>query len=215
MNDKVKQNNGFFVTLEGGEGAGKTTVLSCIDRWLTERNIVCVRTREPGGTPFAERIRELLLHTHGEPLANMTELLLMFAARAQNIDQVIQPALEAGRLVLSDRFTDASFAYQGAGRGLDIDALKTLETLVQGELQPNLTLLLDLPVAQGMARAGARSGPDRIEQEQHDFFERVREGYLRRAEQYPERFVIIDASQSIAEVEAQVINVLEARIPHG
>ncbi len=215
MNDSVKQSSGFFVTLEGSEGSGKTTALACINRWLAEKNITCVHTREPGGTPFAERIRALLLHTHEESLASMTELLLMFAARAQNIDQVIRPALAEGKLVLSDRFTDASFAYQGAGRGLDIGALKTLETLVQGELQPNLTLLLDLPVAQGMARVSARGEPDRIEREQLDFFERVREGYLSRAKEYPERFVIIDASQSIAEVEAQIINVLEARIAHG
>ncbi len=215
MNGSVKKNSGFFVTLEGGEGSGKTTVLSCIDRWLAKKNIACVHTREPGGTPFAERIRELLLHTHEESLASMTELLLMFAARAQNIDQVIRPALAEGKLVLSDRFTDASFAYQGAGRGLDIGALKTLEALVQGELQPDLTLLLDLPVADGMARASARGELDRIEREQHDFFERVREGYLSRAKEYPERFVIIDASRSIAEVEAQIINVLEARIAHG
>lgn len=220
MSQKADLNRGFFLTLEGGEGAGKTTALSCIIDWLEGEQIAHIRTREPGGTPFAERIRELLLQTrsdalNGERVADMTELLLMFAARAQHIEEVIRPALAAGQLVLSDRFTDASFAYQGAGRGLDLTALNTLENLVQGSLQPNLTLLLDLPVEQGMARIGNRGELDRIEQEQHDFFERVRQGYLDRAAADPDRFAIIDASRSIPEVQAQIISTLKERVVYG
>ncbi len=217
MTQQVNSNKpqGFFLTIEGGEGAGKTTALEFIARWIEAQSMDYVRTREPGGTPFAERIRDLLLHSNDEKIADMTELLLMFAARAQHIERVISPALTAGKLVLSDRFTDASFAYQGAGRGLDMSALATLENLVQGALRPNMTLLLDLPVEQGMARAGNRGSLDRIEQEQHDFFERVRQGYLDRAHQEPDRFVIIDASRTIAEVQEQIGNALAERIAHG
>ena len=203
---------GFFLTVEGGEGAGKTTSITFISEWLKERNIDFIQTREPGGTPFAERIRELLLAPGDEKVADMTELLMMFAARAQHIESVIKPALKAGKLVLSDRFTDASFAYQGAGRGLSLKALSTLETLVQGSLRPNVTLLLDLPVEVGMARASGRGELDRIEQEKTDFFVRVRQGYLARASDEPDRFEIVDAGQSIEQVQTALDEVLHKRL---
>ncbi|CAM3641861.1 dTMP kinase [Parendozoicomonas haliclonae] len=206
---------GFFLTVDGGEGAGKTTTLEFIARWLEEQGIDYVRTREPGGTPFAERIRELLLQASDEKVCDMTELLLVFAARAQHIEQVIKPALAAGKLVLCDRFTDASFAYQGAGRGLDLNALSTLENLVHGDLQPDMTLLLDISVAEGMARAGARGALDRIELEKHDFFERVRQGYLDRAAAHADRFVIIDAAKTIPEVQAQIAQALNTRVSNA
>ena len=206
---------GFFLTIEGGEGAGKSTSIEFISAWLKERNIDFVQTREPGGTPFAERIRELLLAPGDERVADMTELLMMFAARAQHIETVIKPALAAGKLVLSDRFTDASFAYQGAGRGLSLRALSTLETLVQGEFRPDMTLLLDLPVEVGMARASGRGDLDRIEQEKTDFFVRVRQGYLARAADEPERFEIVDAAGTIENVRLAIAEVLGKRVNHG
>ena len=206
--------SGFFLTVEGGEGAGKTTSIAFISEWLRERNIDFIQTREPGGTPFAERIRELLLAPGDEKVAHMTELLMMFAARAQHIESVIKPALKAGKLVLSDRFTDASFAYQGAGRGLSLKALSTLETLVQDSLRPDATLLLDLPVEVGMARASGRGELDRIEQEKTDFFVRVRQGYLARASDEPDRFEIVDAGQSIEQVQMALNDVLQKRLSH-
>ena len=215
MDTVDKSYPGFFLSVEGGEGAGKTTSLEFIAGWLESHNIEFVRTREPGGTPLAERIRDLLLAPGDEKVADMAELLLMFAARAQHLEQVIKPALAAGKLVLCDRFTDASFAYQGAGRGLSMGALKTLEALVQDELRPNMTLLLDLPVSMGMARAGGRGEMDRIELEQHDFFERVRQGYLDRAASEPDRFVIVDAAVTIPEVQNQLAEALQEHIPHG
>ena len=171
-----RQYPGFFMTVEGGEGAGKTTNIACIKEWLTTHNVEFVHTREPGGTPLAENIRELLLAKSDEVIAEKAELLLVFAARAQHLDQVIIPALQAGKVVLCDRFTDATYAYQGAGRGLSKGDIATLEGLVQGALRPDLTLLLDLPVAAGMARVNQRGDLDRFEQEAMTFFERVREG---------------------------------------
>lgn len=185
-----------FVTLEGGEGAGKTTALNAIREQLQARGHDVVVTREPGGTPLAEKIRELLLGRHDEPLAPETELLLMFASRAQHVREVIRPALRRGAWVLSDRFTDSSYAYQVAGRGLDEGFVAELERQVVG-LVPGLTLLLDLDVREGRARtAGRDMFPDRIESEHDDFFERVREGFRKRAANEPERFRVIDASQS-------------------
>ncbi|MCL6268761.1 dTMP kinase [Sansalvadorimonas sp. 2012CJ34-2] len=212
----VKQDRypGFFLTVEGGEGAGKTTNIEFIESWLQQQGLDYIRTREPGGTPLAERIRDLLLTPGDEKVADMTELLLMFAARAQHINAVIRPALEAGKVVLCDRFTDASFAYQGAGRGLDHNALCTLETLVQQELRPDMTLLLDLSVDIGMARASKRGELDRIEQEEKDFFVRVRQGYLNRAAGEPERFVIVDASQALEWVQEAIKDALQERIAH-
>ncbi len=201
--------NGRFITVEGGEGVGKTTNLDFIESLLRESGHDVIRTREPGGTPLAESVRELLLAPREESVAELTELLLVFAARAQHIEQVIKPALARGQWVLCDRFTDATYAYQGAGRGMDTDAIATLEQLVQQDLRPDLTLLLDVPVEIGMARASARSAPDRFESEQLNFFELVRAEYLRRAAAEPERFTVIDASPSLADVQMQITHAIK------
>lgn len=193
-----------LITLEGGEGAGKTSAISAIRELLQSRGHEVVLTREPGGTPLAERIRELLLNPHEEALAPETELLLMFASRAQHVREVIRPALQRGAFVVSDRFTDSSYAYQADGRGLDRALVEELERKVVG-LKPGLTLLLDLDVREGRARTSGRDlWPDRIESEQDDFFERVREGFRKRALAEPERFRVIDASLSPAAVGAAV-----------
>ncbi len=193
-----------FISLEGGEGAGKTSALAAIRDLLQARGFEVVVTREPGGTPLAERIRELLLDAKDEPLAPETELLLMFASRAQHVREVVQPALQRGAFVLSDRFTDSSYAYQGDGRGLDRTWIEALERRAVG-LKPGLTLLLDLDVREGRARTAGRDlWPDRIESEQDDFFERVREGFRRRAAAEPQRFRVIDAAQPPAQVATAV-----------
>ncbi len=193
-----------LISLEGGEGAGKTSAIVAIRELLQARGHEVVLTREPGGTPLAERIRELLLNPQEETLAPETELLLMFASRAQHVREVIRPALQRGAYVVSDRFTDSSYAYQADGRGLDRALVEELERKVVG-LKPGLTLLLDLDVREGRARTSGRDlWPDRIESEQDDFFERVREGFRRRAAAEPERFRVIDASQSPAAVGASV-----------
>ncbi|HEY9144591.1 MAG TPA: dTMP kinase [Arenimonas sp.] len=200
---------GFFISLEGGEGAGKSTVLAALREVLAEggREVVC--TREPGGTPEGEAIRELLL-APGRELVPEAELLLMFAARAQLVRQVIRPALERGAAVLADRFTDASFAYQGGGRGLDAGHIAELERWAAG-LRPDLTFLLDVGVAQGLERARSRGGePDRIESEREDFFERVRRTYLARAAAEPARFRVIDASQPADAVRDAAVAALRA-----
>jgi dTMP kinase len=199
-----------FVTLEGGEGAGKTTVLDALADALRAGGAEVLVTREPGGTPLAELIRGLLLARDHEAPAPPTELLLMFAARAQHVTHAIVPALQRGAWVLSDRFTDSSFAYQGAGRGLPESLIATLEREVVG-IAPGLTLLLDLPVEQGRARTRGReqttgsAGPDRIESEHDAFFERVRAAYRERAQAEPGRFRVIDASAPAAEVAAQAV----------
>ena len=198
---------GVFITVEGGEGAGKSTNLEFIRHTLSAAGKPVVVTREPGGTPVGERVRDILLDT-GSDMAAETELLLMFAARAEHLQRVIEPALAAGQWVLCDRFTDASYAYQGGGRGLDRERIAVLEQWVQNGLQPDLTLLLDLPVAQGMGRAGERGAADRFEQEQAAFFERVREAYRQRATEAPERFRIIDAGRPLDLVQAQIEEVL-------
>ena len=193
-----------LITLEGGEGAGKTSAITAIrDRLLAAGHDV-VLTREPGGTPLAERIRELLLGAQDEPLAVETELLLMFASRAQHVRDVVRPALRRGAFVISDRFTDSSYAYQGAGRGLDPEWIAALERRAVG-LKPGLTLLLDLDVREGRARTAGRDlWPDRIESEQDDFFERVRAGFRARAAAEPQRFRVIDAAQPPAGVAGAV-----------
>jgi dTMP kinase len=199
-----------FVSLEGGEGAGKTTVLGALRTALQEEGYEVVSTREPGGTPLAEMIRRLLLDPSHEPASAETELLLMFAARAQHVHETIRPALERGAWVLSDRFTDSSYAYQGGGRGLDADLIAALERRVVG-LQPGLTLLLDVGVAQGRERARGRDlVPDRIEGERDEFFERVRAAYHARAVAEPERFRVVDASQPAARVAADAVAQLQA-----
>ncbi|GAA0685889.1 dTMP kinase [Marinobacterium maritimum] len=205
----MSMTQGCFITVEGTEGVGKTTNLDFIQRCLERQGIEVVRTREPGGTPLAEDIRELLLTPREEPVAELTELMLMFAARAQHLQQVIRPALGAGKWVLCDRFTDATYAYQGGGRGMDTAQIGTLEQLVQGELRPDLTLLLDLPVATGLARARARSTPDRFESEKVNFFEAVRQHYLERAAKEPERFAVIDAEPELKQVQAQILVALK------
>lgn len=193
-----------LISLEGGEGAGKTSAMIAIRELLQSRGHEVLLTREPGGTPLAERIRELLLSPHEEALAPETELLLMFAARAQHVREVIRPALQRGTFVVSDRFTDSSYAYQVEGRGLDRRLVEELERKVVG-IKPGLTLLLDLDVREGRARANGRDlWPDRIESEQDDFFERVRAGFRKRAQAEPGRFRVIDASQSPAAVGASV-----------
>ena len=205
---------GRFITLEGGEGAGKTTAMRTISDWLAGRGREAIITREPGGTEAAERIRELLLDPETGPLTPMSELLLMFAARQENLSQVIRPALAAGTDVLCDRFTDASRAYQGAGRELGEAAVDTLAGLVHPDLRPDLTLLLDVPVDLGMQRIRGRDGgPDRMEQNRPDFLERVRQAYLLQAEREPDRFVVIDASRPLADVSEAIVNALEERLP--
>jgi dTMP kinase len=200
---------GRFITVEGGEGAGKSSNLAYIQALLEAAGKQVLFTREPGGTPLGEAIRELLLGHKHTGMADDTELLLMFAARAEHLQQKILPALEQGIWVLCDRFTDASFAYQGAGRGLSQEKIAELQRFVQGSLRPDLTLLLDLPVDQGLARAGKRSEPDRFESEQRDFFERVRNGYLQIAEREPERVRVIDAAPALEQVQEQIKMVIQ------
>jgi len=190
---------GRFITFEGGEGAGKSTQLAHAAEWLRTRGVEVVVTREPGGTPRAERLRAILLERDDEPMPQSCELLLMFAARAAHLENLVRPAVARGAWVLCDRFTDATYAYQGGGRGLPNAQIDSLVDIVHPDLQPDLTLLLDLPVSEGMARAASRNGsrgPDRFESEQLAFFERVRATYLERARHEPARFRVIDAAGS-------------------
>lgn len=201
-----------FISLEGGEGVGKSTNLAFVAECLRATGEPVVVTREPGGTPLAEELRQLLLTPRQEPVAVMTELLMLFAARAQHWQQVIQPALVSGAWVLTDRFVDATYAYQVSARGMSADVVAQLEQLVLQGAEPGLTLLLDMPVSEGMQRAQARAAFDRFEQEQLAFFERVRAGYLVRAEQSPERIRVIDASVPLAQVQATLNNELNMYI---
>lgn len=205
----MNQSMGRFITLEGTEGVGKSTNLQFIQSVLEQHQIDYQLTREPGGTPLAEEVRELLLANRDETVADDAELLLVFAARAQHLEQVIRPALNNGRWVLCDRFTDATFAYQGGGRGLDTDFISRLESMVQRGLQPDLTILLDLPVEVGLARASQRAELDRFENEKLAFFEQVRSAYLARAAAEPDRFAVIDASGTLDQVQEQIRVVLE------
>lgn len=200
--------SGLFITLEGPEGAGKSTNREYLAERLREQGIEVLLTREPGGTPLAERIRELLLAPSDEQMAADTELLLVFAARAQHLAQVIVPALTRGTVVLCDRFTDATYAYQGGGRGLSTARIAQLESFVQGELRPDLTLVFDLPVEVGLSRAAARGRLDRFEQEGQNFFEAVRQTYLQRAAAAPARYRILDAAQSLAGVQQSIDQLL-------
>ena len=201
---------GRFITLEGSEGSGKSTNLAYIRQYLQGAGIDLQLTREPGGTELGEKIRALLLDRNHTGMLEDTELLLMFAARAQHIGEIIRPALAAGRWVLCDRFTDASYAYQGGGRGMGEERVRILEQWVQGTFRPDLTILLDVPVEQGLARARERGEADRFEREEVAFFERVRRTYLQRAEAAPERYRIVDASQPLEAVQAQIKTALEA-----
>jgi dTMP kinase len=199
---------GKFITIEGGEGVGKSTNIHCIEEFLRAQSIAFIKTREPGGTPLAEELRDLLLSPREEIVEEKTELLLMFAARAQHLQQVIMPALQRGEWVVCDRFTDATYAYQGGGRKLSLSTIATLETLVQGELQPDLTLLLDVDVSTGLARIGNRDHIDRFEREQQTFFEAVRAMYHQRAQQFPGRFRVIDAGQPLVVVQENIVHCL-------
>ncbi|MGE4476330.1 MAG: dTMP kinase [Stutzerimonas sp.] len=200
--------SGLFITLEGPEGAGKSTNRDYLAALLREHGVDVVLTREPGGTPLAERIRELLLAPADEPMASDTELLLVFAARAQHLQQVVRPALARGAVVLCDRFTDATYAYQGGGRGVPTERIALLEDFVQGALRPDLTLVFDLPVEVGLARAAARGRLDRFEQERLEFFEAVRSTYLQRAAQAPERYRVLDAAQPLDAVQQRIAGLL-------
>jgi len=201
---------GKFITIEGIEGAGKTTCIQVVTEVTERQGISAIHTREPGGTDLGEDLRNLLLGHKHTGMSDDAELLMMFAARAQHIAQKIQPALDVGKWVLCDRFTDATYAYQGYGRGIPLEKIASLENWVQGALRPDLTLLMDLPVEVGMERAGKRSAPDRFESEAWDFFERIRKGYLSIAAEQPSRVKVIDASQDLANVQAQIRAAMEA-----
>ena len=199
---------GKFITLVGGEGVGKTTNLAFIKDYLEQHKITVVVTREPGGTPLAEKLRQLLLDKNNEAISDKAELLLIFAARAQHIKHVIEPALARGDWVLCDRFTDATYAYQGGGRNMRVSTITWLENLVQGNLKPDLTLLFDAPVELGLERARTRSAFDRFESEKISFFEQVRRAYLLQAELYPERIKVIKANLPLLEVQSTLIHAL-------
>lgn len=205
---------GKFITIEGTEGVGKTTNIEFIKQWLNENNIEFIATREPGGTPLAEQLRGLLLQPRDEAVDETAELLMVFAARAQHLNQVIIPALDQGKWVLCDRFTDATYAYQGGGRQMNTETIGNLENLVQRALRPDAVLLLDIPVEQGLERARGRGELDRFEQEDIAFFERVRTTYLQRAKNNDD-YHVLDASQPLEQVQAQlktVLNQLKARL---
>lgn len=205
MTSPARTPRGKLITLEGGEGAGKSTLLAGLRQHLVEQGVDLVLTREPGGTPLGEAVRAIVLDPALRGMSAETELLLMFASRAQLVRECIEPALAAGRWVLCDRFTDASYAYQGGGRGMPVERIATLEQWAADGLTPDLTLLLDLPVATGRARAAGRGEADRIEAEADGFFERVRAAYRARAAAEPARFRVIDASQTPVEVLAAAI----------
>ena len=198
-----------FITVEGTEGVGKTTNINFIKSWLRQKEVKFVATREPGGTPLAEEIRDLLLKPRDELVVSSAELLLMFAGRAQHLNKVILPALQADTWVLCDRFTDATYAYQGFGRQMSSELIVQLENIVQGDIRPDLTLLLDIPVEIGLERANDRGDPDRFEQEQQDFFNRVRAGYLSLANENSNRYVVIDASQELQGVQTDIALALD------
>jgi dTMP kinase len=200
---------GRFITIEGGEGAGKSTAQAYLAERLAERGIAVLQTREPGGTPLAESIRQTLLSTDGEHPVEMAELLLVFAARAQHLAKVIEPALAAGQWVICDRFTDATYAYQGAARGLSADLIAQLETLVQGERRPDTVVVMDLSPEVGMTRAKQRGELDRFEREKPAFYSQVRNAYLARAQADPDRYQVIDAEQNLESVRQALSKLVE------
>jgi dTMP kinase len=206
------KHSGWFITFEGGEGAGKSTMIERAYQWLIDHGHEVVTTREPGGTVLAEQIRAIVLDQGNSAPCATAELLLVFAARAQHLAELIRPALAQGLTVLCDRFTDATWAYQGGGRGMPEELIATLEQAVHGDLQPDLTLLLDLPVPLGLERISGRGKADRIEQESVAFFDRVRQAYLRRAASAPERCVVIDASVDEQAVWQQLERILQQRV---
>lgn len=202
----------LFITLEGVEGAGKSSLMDYISELFTRAGHDVIQTREPGGTKTGEQIREILLDSNNIGLDSSTELLLMFAARMQHLEEVIKPAMASGHIVICDRFTDASYAYQGGGRGIEESRIQTLEDWVQLGLKPDLTLLFDLDVEVGLRRAGKRSQADRFEQEDILFFERIRSCYLERANKEPTRFRIIDSGESLENVKQQIQKVLQEHL---
>ncbi len=203
---------GKFITVEGGEGVGKSTNIEVIKSHLEQKGIDYIQTREPGGTVLAERIRDLLLEKHGEAMDPTTELLLVFAARSQHLNSLIRPTLESGTWVLCDRFTDATYAYQGAGRQLGFSLISELENLVQGDLRPDLTIILDLDPEIGLQRARSRGELDRFEVEELEFFKAVRACYQQIAESSPQRCAVIDASEDLEKVKALLIQTLDSRL---
>lgn len=208
MTDTSKK-RGVFITLEGGEGAGKSTALASAREWLAQSGHAVQVTREPGGTPLGERVRDVLLHAKEVEITPEAETLLMFAARAEHLARVIRPALASGATVLCDRFTDATYAYQGGGHGLAAERIAVLENWVQAELRPDLTMIFDVPVEVGLARAAGRSGvPDRFESRNRDYLERVRQTYLQRATREPKRIQVIDASLPAKDVAQRVTSIL-------
>lgn len=202
--------SGRFISVEGGEGAGKSTNIEGVRARLQAAGLRVVVTREPGGTPLAEEIRKLLLAPREEAVCDDTELLLVFAARMQHVERVIKPALARGEWVISDRFTDATIAYQGAGRRMGVERIQALRTLLLGDFAPDLTLLLDLPVDRGMERLAGRGAPDRFEMEDREFFDRVRAAYLQLAASEPGRFRVIDAARPLPAVQAAVAQAVQA-----
>ncbi len=207
---------GLFITVEGSDGAGKTTHIPFLERLLSEAGLEVIVTREPGGTRLGEALREILLHQPEQSICGNTELLLMFAARAEHLEQVILPAVRSGKCVLCDRFTDATYAYQGGGRGVDENRIETLEEWVQNGYQPDLTLVFDVPVEVGLSRTRSRQDQlDRFEQEDTAFKESVRRAYQDRARRYPERIKLVDSSYSIAQIQdvlmGHVESILESR----
>ncbi len=203
---------GRFITVEGIEGVGKSSNIDVLVRHIENAGFEVVQTHEPGGTPLSADIRNILMHRGDEPIPEIAELLLMFAARSLNVNNNIRPALDAGKWVVCDRFTDSSRAYQSGGRGLPMEMVDQMADWVHGDLWPDLTILLDAPVEVGMARAGNRSKPDRIEKEENEFFARVRESYLELAANEPERFVVIDTTRALPEVQADVVSLAQDTI---
>ena len=204
---------GRFLTIEGVDGAGKSTQLPRIERWLRERGIETFVTREPGGTPFGESLRALLLDPRFTGMSPMAELLVMFAARAEHLQKRIVPALAGGVWVLCERFTDATFAYQGGGRDIDPGRIGALEEAVQGDMRPDLVVVLDLPIEVGLARSAKRSAADRFEREDVEFFRRVQEVYLERARKHPERYAVIDARADEKTVTEHLVRAISERFP--
>jgi dTMP kinase len=198
----------LFITVEGIEGAGKSSNIAYLQELLEKRGYDLLMTREPGGTELGEQLRELLLGHKHDGMSYKTELLMMFAARAEHLHAKILPALAEGKTVICDRFTDATYAYQGGGRLIDMESIRVLEDFVQEDVRPDLTLLLDVPVETGMARANQRSAPDRFEKERHDFFERVRNAYLEIAQYNKQRVKVIDASKPLEQVQQQLSEVM-------
>lgn len=205
----MADSRGKFITIEGQDGAGKSTNMAVVQAFLEDNNIEFIVTREPGGTPFGEKLRSLILDSESDFFGDKAELLLMFSARAQHLEAVIEPALAAGKWVLCDRFTDATYAYQGGGRKMPVSDIQTLEMLVQGQLRPDLTLLLDVPIEIGLQRAQNRGESDRFEKEKNKFKQRVRDTYLLLAQAHPKRIKVVNASQDIDSVKQQILGYMQ------